>query len=180
MCRRWAKRYAYPGFHASTTHGRLTTPPIYGPPTRQPEGLPGGASLIPQFASPLSISNCGYLKGLSREPGASRCIACSSVGATVREWPRQARRLAAGPGGTLEIPPDGRGEAVKALRGFQLQIRTLTERLYQLGTGEEESFRHARQGVPYPGQGGGSKKGEAVGGRIQPTRPNPLPLPVTG
>ena len=84
--------------------GELAAPPIYGPPTRQPEGLPGGASLIPQFASPLSISNCGHLKGLSREPGASRCIACLSVGGAVRGWPRQAGRLAAGPESPLGHP----------------------------------------------------------------------------
>ncbi len=63
--------------------------------------------------------------------------------------------------------------------GAGYNYKSIIEQLYQLGIGEEESFRHARQGVPYPGQGG-TKKGEAVGGRIQPTRPNPLPLPVTG
>ncbi len=40
---------------------------------------------------------------------------------------------------------------VRGRCGLQLQIRTLTERLYQLGTGEEESFGHAREGVPSPG-----------------------------
>ncbi len=43
------------------------------------------------------------------------------------------------------------GQAFKTLGRLQLQIRTLTERLYQLGKGEKESFRHAREGVPSPG-----------------------------
>ncbi len=40
-------------------------------------------------------------------------------------------------------PSSSRGR--KPLGRLQLQIRTLTERLYQLGTGEKESFRHARE-----------------------------------
>ncbi len=48
-------------------------------------------------------------------------------------------------------PPSRRGEAFKPLGRLQLQIRTLTERLYQLGTGEEESFGHVPEGVPSPG-----------------------------
>ncbi len=47
----------------------------------------------------------GDCQGLFRSGGrgASRCIECSSVGAAVREWPRQAGRLAAGPGHPWDI-----------------------------------------------------------------------------
>ena len=38
-----------------------------------------------------------------------------------------------------------RGHSFKPVGRLQLQIRTLTQRLYQLGTGEKESFRHARE-----------------------------------
>ncbi len=56
--------------------------------------------------------------------------------------------IGCGAGVTLGTPPDGRGEAVKPLGRLQLQIRTLTQRFYQLGTGEKESFRHARERGP--------------------------------
>ncbi len=80
-------------------------PLIYGPPTRQPKGLPGEVPLLyPNWHPPCQAQNWGYLKGPSGEPGASRCMGCSSVGAAVREWPRQARRLAAGPGSPLGHP----------------------------------------------------------------------------
>ena len=52
---------------------------------------------------------------------------------------------------SLVHPPGCHGQPLKRLEGLQLQICTLIERLYQLGTGEEESFRHAREGVPSPG-----------------------------
>ncbi len=45
---------------------------------------------------------------------------------------------------SLEIPLVCRGQGFNRLGRLQLQIRTLTQRLYQLGTGEKESFRHAR------------------------------------
>ena len=58
------------------------------------------------LGKPILFPKKGDCQGVlrSRRRETSRCIGCSSVGAAVREWPRQAGRLAAGAGVTLGAP----------------------------------------------------------------------------